>query len=235
MALQDQTSIVGAPGREGDGAPQGVHDFGGVYLYDISQPPPVQCNPAFPPTDTLEDSGAITGPSGFTLSAPPGTLSAPLSIWLREVAPPVEPLFAGATPLGAYYNIGSQCTAASRPDHAFVLEFPVPDPADTAELSVAVLVPDALVLDGVASGSSWDLANDPIRKPAPVRGHHGGLASEGMTFVLIEQPGATASARPGGNGLACEGPPQFEVECHLTGATRTRSSAPWPRAACLRG
>ena len=125
VALYDQTSIVGAPRREGDGSPLEVHDFGGVYLYDI-EPAVVACQPAFPPTDTLENGATITRPSGFALSAPADTLSAPLAVWLNEVGPPAVPLFSDLAPLGAYYNVGTRCTAAARAEKSFVLELPCP-------------------------------------------------------------------------------------------------------------
>lgn len=231
VALHDETGVVGAPRREGDGAPAGVHDFGAVYLYDISEPPPLTCQPATQPTDTLDDGETITTPSGFALSAPAGTLSAPVPVWIEEVAPPTDPPLSSDTPLGAYYDVGALCTVSSLPGASFELELPVPEGVDTARLAVSVLMPASFVLDGPRSGLSWDQVigvYDAARNVYVVTVV--GLATEGMTFVLVEQdivdpvaPLAGRPARPGRDAAAgaavtedCDGPPVFAVQCKLS-------------------
>jgi hypothetical protein len=218
VALAGETAIVGAPGREGGGV--GVHDFGGVYLYDITPPPPPECLPAAQPTDTLVDGGSVVSPSGFTLSAPAGTLSGPVPVWIAEVVTPTDPPMTSGTPLGASYEVGALCTVSSNPETSFVLELPVPPGADTTRLAVDVLMPASYVHDGPRNGLAWDEivgAYDAARNVYSVT--MSGLASEGMTFGLVEMdvvaPLAPTTRHLRAGVTACA-PPDFQVSCGIS-------------------
>jgi hypothetical protein len=220
VALHEETAIVGVPRREGGVA--GVHDFGGVYLYDITEPPPPACQPASQPTDTLVDGGSVASPSGFTLSAPAGTLPAALPVWITEVPIPTDPPITSGTPIGTYYEVGAVCTVASNPGTSFVLELPVPAGADTTRLAVDVLMPASHVDDGPRTGLVWDEmtgAYDAGRNVYAVTVV--GLATEGMTFGLVEQEilaplALSAAAGLGDDGAGvdtCGGVAEFQVTC----------------------
>ena len=204
------TVVIGASGdQEGRGA---------IYFDDgIEDPQPgqVECQPAFEPTDTLTSASVLTGPAGVLLGAVDGTVSGPLPVWIREVATPAVPIFAGARPLGGHYNIGGQCTTFAPVDIPFVVALPVPEDADTTRLGVAALVPAASLLDGPASGELWtpvtgvyDATN---RLYIVVRA---ALQGEGTTFTLIEHPDFS----PRETSVARDAPsddetPVFDVTC----------------------
>jgi hypothetical protein len=204
------TVVIGASGdQEGRGA---------IYLADgIEDPPPVpvECQPAFEPTDTLASGSVLTGPAGVLLGAVDGTVSEPLPVWIREVAAPTVPIFAAARPLGGHYNIGARCTTFAPVDRPFVVALPVPEGTDTTRLGVATLVPAASVLDGPASGELWkpvtgvyDATN---RLYIIVRA---ALQGEGTTFTLVEHPDLspreTSAARAA---QSDDETPEFDVTC----------------------
>jgi hypothetical protein len=184
LARDGTTRVIGASARGGD--------RGAIYVHETvapPPPPPSACQPLFPSTDTLVDSGTVTSPSGFKIAALPGALTAPSPIWIQEVAPPQEPLLASSIAAGAYYSLGAECTTYSAPGAGFVVTLPVPPSANIARLGVAALVPASSVHDGHRSRSDWQ----------PLLGSYdaalgtysvavAGLASEGVTFVLIEEP-----------------------------------------------
>jgi hypothetical protein len=183
LARDGTTRVIGASARGGDRGAVYVHETGAL------PPPPSECQPLFPCTDTLVDSGTVTSPSGFKIAALPGALTAPSPIWIQEVAPPDEPLLASSIAAGAYYSVGAECTTYSAPGAYFVVTLPVPPSANTARLGVAALVPASSMHDGHRSRSDWQ----------PLLGSYdatlgsysvavAGLASEGVTFVLIEDP-----------------------------------------------
>jgi hypothetical protein len=121
-------------------------------------PPAAACQPAFAPSWELNDASVIEGPSGSLLGAVNGTLTAPLPVWLSEAPPPPEPQLAGATPRGAYYNTGAECTTFAPQGAPFALAFPVPEEADTSKLGVAVLSPARYRIDARGNGVVWELA-----------------------------------------------------------------------------
>lgn len=215
VALHADTAFVGAPRREAD--EETIHDFGAVHVFDITEPPPPACQPATEPSQVLVDGGSVAIPSGFTLSAPAGTLSASVSVWVEDVLAPV-PTITSDTPIGSYVGIGARCTIASNAGTSFVLELPVPAGADTSRLAVAALVPAAHVMDGPAMGPSWDVIPgvlDAARNVFAVQ--IAGLTTEGTTFVLVEEaiasPTARAGERSGSLAEDCEGVSPFRVEC----------------------
>jgi hypothetical protein len=216
VALAGETSIVGSPRREGDGSPAGLHDFGAAYLYELQElppPPPVQCQPAFPPTDTLPNGGAITSPLGVLVATAPGTVPAPLPIWILEAQPPVEPLYAGAVPLGAYYNVGAQCTTFAPVSTPFVVGLPVPDGADTTHLAVGVLVAGSSLLDVTSPDRAWQRLSgvyDSARRLFLTT--MAALDAGGNTVVLIQDPGLESTRLSGASRIAA-GTPTFIVQC----------------------
>lgn len=220
VALHGDTAFVGAPRR--DGPPTDVHDFGAVYAYDVSVPPPPPCQPASPPTDTLEDGGTVGTPSGFAISAPAGTLTAPIDVWLGEVPAPVDVPLTSETPVGSYYEVGARCTTVSRSDTSFVIELPVPAAVDPTRLAAAVLVPPSFVSDGPGLDSVWSFfpgTYDAARAIYTVT--MVGLATEGLTFVLVELDapvvGASRGERLIGLSDECPDPPRFQVTCLVNG------------------
>ena len=222
VALHGETALVGAPGRETE-APS-IHDFGAVHIFDFTEPPaPPACQPATEPSQILVNGGSVAIPSGFTLTAPIGTVSASVSVWVREVIAPV-PTITGDTPIGSYVEVGSRCTIASNAGTAFVIELPVPAGADTSRLGAAVLIPAEHMMDGPELEPTWDVVPgvyDAARGVFALRIF--GLPTEGMTFILTEQ--AIPSARPPRGAdeqrtsLACEGVAPFQAECLTTSSS----------------
>jgi len=212
LARQGTTSVIGASARNGA--------RGAVYVYETGAlpPPPSECQPRLPSTNTLVVSGSVTSPSGFKIAALPGALTAPLPIWIQEVAAPDEPLLASSTAAGAYYSVGAECTTYAAPRTSFVVTLPVPPSANTARLGVAALVPASSMHDGPLSGSDWQPLLGSYDPQAGVYSVAvAGLASEGVTFVLIEDPSfelpPPAAARNGERRLT-----QFPVGCFALSA-----------------
>jgi hypothetical protein len=183
LALQGTTRVIGASGRNGE--------RGAVYVHETDPlpPPPPQCEPRFPSSDVLADSGIVTSPSGLQLTTTPRTLTGPLSIWIQEVPPPEEPLLASSIAVGLYYSVGAACSTYAPPGKSFVVTLPVAPSADAGRLGVAALLPASSMHDGPVAGSDWQ----------PLLGKYdaelgvysvavAGLLSEGVTFVLIEDP-----------------------------------------------
>jgi hypothetical protein len=205
VALLGPARFVGAYGQQGW--------RGTVYVHEPSEPdvPVVECQPAFPATDTLQSATEVISSAGVILAAGPGALAEPLPVWIHEVDPPAEPLFSGVTPLGAYHSIGAQCTTFAPPRTPFVVGLPVPESAETSRLAVAVLVPASSIVGGPLSGGVWEVVigeYDPTRRLYSVRLH--GLAVEGSTFVLIESPSFEAGS-PETDGARSA--PRFDVRC----------------------
>ncbi len=184
VAAGEETWFIGARGRE---------DYrGAVYMNGPRTeppPPPSACNPAVTPTAELHDSAIVQGPSGVRLGAVQGALSETLSVWMVEVPPPAEPLFSGATPVGAYFNIGAECTVYVAQETPFVVALPVPGGTDTTNLAAALLVPASSIIDGPATGAFWQ----------PLTGSYDAasnlylvaltaLPAEGATAVLVNDP-----------------------------------------------
>jgi hypothetical protein len=223
VALDGDAIVVGSPYREGDAAPPELNDYGGVYLYEPqAPPPPVACQPAFVPTQTLPNVGAVISPTGFLLATAAGTVPAPLPIWILEAQPPAEPLHAGAVPLGLYYNVGAQCTTAAPVDLPFVLGLPVPAGADTSHLAVAVLVSGTSIDDDTSPGSVWRRLTgvyDPARQLFLVS--MAALVAEGHTFVLIEDPSVEPMPSTDAS-REVAGVPRFIVQCKGLDALQCR-------------
>jgi hypothetical protein len=216
VATDGERSVVGAPDRAGDAAPPAVHWFGAVYVYQPEEPappPPVVCEPAFPAIATLDDFGSFESTSGLLLATAPGTLLAPLPIWVFETLPPPEPLYSGATPLGPYYSIGAECTTAAPVATPFIVGVPVPEGADIEHLAVAVLVSGSSVLDAHSTARAWQRLTgiyDPIRRLLLVT--LGTLDAGGNTLVLTEDQ-SVESARVASADRTGVEIPRFIVEC----------------------
>jgi len=181
VAIQDNTLLLGAPGQQGG--------LGAVYLYRAPSQSSSRCQPPFELNAELSEAGMITDASGVRLGAVQGALPGPVRVWVHEVGAPTEPLFNGATPVGAYYSVGSECTTFAPRAAPFVLALPVPEGADVSHLAVAELTPAKYLLDGPVGGEFWE----------PVQGIYDAqksaylvtlatLAGEGTTFVLIDHP-----------------------------------------------
>jgi len=162
----------------------------------------------------------IQGPSGSMLGAVNGTLTAPLPVWLNEAPPPSEPLLAGATPRGAYYNAGAECTTFAPQGAPFALALPVPEDADTSKLGVAVLSPARYLINARRDGVVWELASgvyDPDSRLYLIP--RAALLSEGSTFVLVEHPDVRPmTARRSKLRGEAVAPPAFVVRCSAMAA-----------------
>ena len=177
VAFDGTEAIIGASGYE---AAQGA-----VYLAHEDKP----AEPAFPPIGELVDGGIVEGPAGVVLSTSPGALTEPLPVWIVEVPPPTEPLDAGLTAIGAFYNIGSSQTTTGAHGAPFGLALPVPAGADTERLGAEVLIAARSILDGPESGEIWfpitgvyDQASNLFRVPLYT------LTLQGQVMVLTEDP-----------------------------------------------
>ena len=183
VALDGDLRLVGAIGHA---------DFSGaVYASAPPEPPPpaVVCQPAFTPTGELADASVFAGPSGVLLGAVAGTLTEPLPVWINEVPAPEEPLLSGAVPLGAYYNVGAECTTFAPAEASFALVLPVPEGTDTSRLAAGLLTPAKYAVDGPLAGEFWEPITgvyDPESRLFVVA--LAGLVGEGATAVLIDHP-----------------------------------------------
>lgn len=205
-ALDGADGIVGASGYElGQGA---------VYLTG-ERPVP---GPAFAATGLLVDGGVVEGPGGVVLGAVAGAISEPLPVWIVEVPAPDEPLIAGATARGAFYNIGGERRTTATDGAPFGLALPVPEGTDTAHLAAAVLARADEVLDVPEGGELWI----PLAGVYDAAGNRFSLALdtlalEGITVVLIEHPDLEPLTRPpvaASRGLGAS----FEITCHGFGS-----------------
>lgn len=202
VALDGVDGVIGARGYElGQGA---------VYLAG-ERPVP---GPAFAATGLLVDGGVVEGPGGVVLGAVAGAIAEPLPVWIVEVPAPDEPLIAGATSRGGFYNIGGERRAAAADGAPFGLALPVPAGADTAHLAAAVLARADEVLDVPEGGELWI----PLTGVYDAAGNRFSLALdtltlEGSTVVLIEHPDLGPSAPPPA-AAAREPGPSFEITCH---------------------
>jgi hypothetical protein len=218
VALDGQAQLIGAKGEHAS--------RGAVYNRRATEeppPPPITCQPAFPSTGELHNASVIAGPSGALLGAVDGTLAAPLSVWLREVPAPLEPLFDGAAPRGIYYNAGADCTTFAPAEAPFALALPVPETTDTSRLGVAVLTSASHLLDGPEAGAFWAPVSglyDPDRRLYLIT--LAALVADGSTFVLIEHPNlgpATVTRRAELERADDETPPAFVVRCFASNTT----------------
>jgi hypothetical protein len=190
LALHGTISAIGAYARN--------NYRGAIYLHEMAKSQPSsQCEALFPSTDTLVDSSTVNSAFGVTLSAPAGSLTTTLPVWLNEVAAPQEQMIMGAVPVGPYYNLGAECTTFTTASKSFKVELPVPEFANTAGLGAARLESTALMSHGSSSGRVWLAASgvyDPARRRYVV--NMPVLSSEGNVVVLIEHPSfASANSR----------------------------------------
>jgi hypothetical protein len=156
-----------------------------VYLAHEDKP----AEPAFPPIGELVDGGIVEGPDGVVLSASPGAITEQLPVWIVGVPPPAQPLDAGFTAIGAFYNIGSSQTTTAAHGAQFDLALPVPAGADIERLGAEVLIAARSILDGPESGEIWfpitgayDQASNLFRVPLYT------LTLQGQVMVLTEDP-----------------------------------------------
>jgi hypothetical protein len=149
VALDGQATLIGANGADSW--------RGAIYRQApaTEPPPPDVCQPPFALTGELTNDSVVSDPSGVLLGAVDNTLANPLRIWVHEVPAPAEPLFAGAVPLGAFYNVGAECTTFAPRQTPFVAALPVPEGTDASSLSAAALVSAKYMFDGPTSGSFW--------------------------------------------------------------------------------
>ncbi|MFL5270163.1 MAG: FG-GAP repeat protein [Stellaceae bacterium] len=180
VAFDGQATLIGADGADGW--------RGAVYRHEpaTEPPPPDVCQPPFALTGELTNDSVVSDPSGVLLGAVDNTLAKPLQVWIHEVPAPTEALFAGAAPLGAFYNIGAECTTFAPRQTPFVAALPVPEGTDASSLGAAALVSAKYMLDGPTSGEFWQpLAGtyDPDRRLYFVA--LGALTGEGSTIVLV--------------------------------------------------
>jgi hypothetical protein len=221
VALDGAAKIIGA---KGDSTYRGA-----VYLHAPAPPdepdePDEPATPAYPATGELVNDSVIEHPSGAVLGAVENAVLDALPVWIHEVQAPAEPLFAGAMPVGAYYNIGAVRTTSLPIDTPFAVGLPVPATANPSRLGLAGLVASEHVLDGTSTGLVW----------VPVTGFHdtesglyvvdlGALAIEGHTIVLIEHPDLAAAHRQdSASAQRLVGTSfNFEVTCYLTNCTET--------------
>jgi hypothetical protein len=202
VALSETTTTVGAPRQLGG--------RGAVYLYETPAPPPPTpppCQPLVAATDTLQDGSSVTSATGLVLGAPTGAISQPAPLYIRDVPAPAESLWDGAAVVGTFFEVGvSGCSVGVPSTHPLILSLPVPEGVHTDRLAVAVLVPGSALFGPASSGRFWDVA------PGAYDEEHrlyqialGGLLSEGITFVLVEDPNlasSTSSASPAPSGSA---------------------------------
>ena len=219
VALDGAARIIGALG---DSAFRGA-----VYILEASDEPDIPEEPeqpAFPATAELVNDTVAVDESGVVLGAVQNAILNPLQVWIHEVAPPPEPLFPGATPIGRYYNIGAVETTRMPTETPFAVALPVPPTANPSHLALAALVPADLVLGGTSTGMAWTQVigtHDPENDLYVVT--FAGLYLEGQTIVLIEHPDVatepvniTAGARTLVSTSA-----NFEVECHVPNCEAT--------------
>jgi FG-GAP repeat len=213
LAFASHTRLIGAMGHQGG--------RGAVYLHEPAPPDvePQACQPSFGPTAELGDGDVVEATSGVLLGTVPGTLSGSVPVWIHEVAAPAEPLFENALPVGAYYNVGAECTTFAPHGSPFGIALPVPDGVDTTRLAAAALVPASYVSDGPLSGELWEALpgdHDADHRLFTVSLY--GLPSEGTTLVLIEHPDLGPLDLPAADALragahATDSPLWFRVTC----------------------
>ena len=215
VALDGEAMIVGAMGDS--------NWRGAAYVF-APETSPDQPPPAFQPTGELVDGGIIEGTNGVLLGALESGLAQPLPIWIQEVEAPAQALWTGATPLGRFYNIGAVQTTAAAQDEPFGLALPVPDGADTAHLTIALLGP-----------LSWQ-AGDPDAEDEwiPSLGYYDSenrlfsidlqsLSANGRTVILVEDTNFASLSLPdtqttnSGSQLLSAKAPQldFSVACEF--------------------
>lgn len=140
-------------------------------------------------TGTLENGGSVEGPDGVGIGALTDTLTAPIQVSIAVTTAPTTTMPVPAQVLGDYYHITAGEDIYVAPERPFILAFPIPDGANTANLALAVLVSAEWLTDIEDRGDVWIFLEGMVD---PDDGLFlttlAGLTQAGNTFTLVEHP-----------------------------------------------
>lgn len=172
---------------------------GNIYLPIVMKPA------AAGPADVLVNGGKVEGPDGVGVGALTGTLDAPVQVSISATAPPTTTVPAPAQVLSGFYQIGAGEDVFVLPESPFILAFPLPGGANTANLALAVLQSGEGINDVDAGIADWTFLEgmvDPGRNLFLTT--IAGFRKEGEIFTLVEHPDFESPPNDGVGGLSRE-------------------------------
>jgi hypothetical protein len=144
---------------------------------------PIVMNPAAAgPADVLVNGGKVESPDGVGVGALASTLDAPLQVSISATTPPAQVL-------SGFYQIGAEEDVLVLPENPFILAFPVPAGADTANLALAVFQSGEGINDVEAGVDDWTFLEGMVDADKNLfLTTIAGLRKDGEIFALVEHP-----------------------------------------------